>query len=172
MALVPQVVDAVAPIPVLAAGGIADGRGLAAALALGAQGINIGTRFLAATEARIGDDWKLAILAAHSEDAVKAEFADAVFPAVGPGGYRTLPRVLRTPFVDLWNARRDEATRESERLRGELMAALRAGRAHELVPFTGQTAGLIHDIQPAAEIVEEIAHEAEETLRRLENSTR
>jgi nitronate monooxygenase/enoyl-[acyl-carrier protein] reductase II len=73
MALVPQVVDAVSPIPVLAAGGIADGRGIAAAVMLGAQGVNMGTRFLASAEANISDDWKQAILAAQSEEAVKAE---------------------------------------------------------------------------------------------------
>src|SRR5262249_48174525 len=65
LALVPQVVDAVSPIPVVAAGGIADGRGLAAALLLGAQGVNIGTRFLASAEAPIGEAWKQALLAAE-----------------------------------------------------------------------------------------------------------
>ena len=60
MALVPAVVDAIAPVPVLAAGGIADGRGLAAALVLGAQGVNIGTRFLAAAEAEVPDGYKAA----------------------------------------------------------------------------------------------------------------
>ena len=172
LALVPQVVDAVAPITVLAAGGIADGRGLAAALALGAQGVNIGTRFLASAEAAIGDDWKLAILAAESEDTVKVEFADDVFPPAAPGGYSTLPRVIRTPFVEKWNARPSEAHRHSERLRGELTVALREGRAHELVPFTGQTAGMIHDILSAAEIVQNLVHDAETTLRRLEDSIR
>jgi len=73
MALVPQVVDAVSPTPVVAAGGIYDGRGIAAAFMLGAVGVNIGTRFLASQEAPIDDDWKQAIIEAHSEDAVKAE---------------------------------------------------------------------------------------------------
>ena len=61
------------PIPVIAAGGIADGRGLAAALVLGAQGINMGTRFLASREVPISEGWKQAILAAASEEAVKVE---------------------------------------------------------------------------------------------------
>ena len=74
MALVPQVVDAVSPIPVVAAGGIYDGRGIAAAFMLGAVGVNMGTRFLASKEAPIDDDWKQAIIEAHSEDAVKAPF--------------------------------------------------------------------------------------------------
>src|SRR5262249_40930980 len=86
LALVPQVVDAVAPTPVIAAGGIADGRGLAAALTLGAQGINIGTRFIASVEATISEDWKRRIVAASSEDAVKVLFADAIFPPPSAGG--------------------------------------------------------------------------------------
>jgi NAD(P)H-dependent flavin oxidoreductase YrpB (nitropropane dioxygenase family) len=73
LALVPQVVDAVAPIPVVAAGGIMDGRGLGAAIALGAQGVNMGTRFLASVECRIPESWKQAIVAAESENAVKVE---------------------------------------------------------------------------------------------------
>ena len=81
LSLVPKVIDAVSPIPVVAAGGIADGRGLAAALVLGAQGVNIGTRFLAPAEAEIDDEWKRRILAAKSGGAVKVEFADHVFPA-------------------------------------------------------------------------------------------
>lgn len=163
MALVPQVVDAVSPVPVVAAGGIADGRGLAAALALGAQGVNVGTRFVASAEAAaVGDDWKRAILAAESEDAVKVEFANYVFPPPSrEGGYGTLPRTLRTPFVEKWNRRRDEAKREAERLSRELLTAVRQGRGHELVPFTGQSAGMIHEILPASEIVRRMVAEAE-----------
>ena len=61
MALVPQVVDAVSPTPVVASGGIFDGRGIAAALMLGAAGVNLGTRFIASTEAPAPDEWKEAI---------------------------------------------------------------------------------------------------------------
>src|SRR5438132_11087356 len=69
LVLVPQVVAAVGPIPVLAAGGISDGRRLAAALALGAQGANVGTRFLAAADALVPDEWQQAILGAGADDA-------------------------------------------------------------------------------------------------------
>lgn len=166
MSLLPQVVDAVSPIPVVAAGGIADGRGLAAALVLGAQGVNIGTRFLASEEAGIDEEWKRRIVAAGSEDAVKVEFADHVFPAPSrEGGYGTLPRVLRTPFVEEWNQRQQEAEREAERLSKELITAVREDRGHELVPFTGQTAGMIREILPAGEIVRGMVREAEEVLR-------
>jgi enoyl-[acyl-carrier protein] reductase II len=173
MSLTPQVVDAVSPIPVVAAGGIADGRGLAAALLLGAQGINIGTRFLASTEATVPDDWKQWIVAADSEDAIKVEFADHVFPRPSrEGGYGTLPRVLRTPFVEEWNRRGDEVEPEAERLGGELVAAIRQGRAYELVPFTGQTAGQIHEVLSAGEIVRQMVAGAEEALRRANTSFR
>jgi enoyl-[acyl-carrier protein] reductase II len=166
MSLLPQVVDTVGPIPVVAAGGIAGGRGLAAALVLGAQGVNIGTRFLASAEARVDDEWKRRITAAESEDAVKVEFANHVFPAPSrEGGYGALPRVLRTPFVEEWNQRRDEVEHEAERLSNDLITAIQQGRAHELVPFTGQTAGMIHEIMPAGEIVRRMVAEAEKTLQ-------
>jgi nitronate monooxygenase/enoyl-[acyl-carrier protein] reductase II len=90
MALVPQVVDVVSPIPVVAAGGIFDGRGIAAAFMLGAVGVNMGTRFLASKEAPIEDAWKAAIAAAQSEDAVKPEGLNAIQPLPGMGGYGTV----------------------------------------------------------------------------------
>jgi len=166
LALVPQVVDAVAPVPVLAAGGIADGCGLAAALVLGAQGVNIGTRFMAAAEAEIPDAFKAAIVAAGSEDAVKLEFAAAVFPPRPEDGFATEPRALRTPFVDRGNADPAAVEAERERLAGELVDAVRAGRGHELVPFAGQTAGLITSVQPAGAIVRGLVADAEPALRR------
>jgi enoyl-[acyl-carrier protein] reductase II len=165
MTLIPQVADAVDPIPVLAAGGVADGRGLAAALVLGAQGANVGTRFLASQEASADEGWKQSILEAESEDVVRFETWKEIFPA-GEGAYETVPRVMRTSFVDEWQGRPEDARRESERLRGELMSVVQERRPHELVPFTGQTAGLIHNIRPAGESVRGIVSEAEEALRR------
>jgi enoyl-[acyl-carrier protein] reductase II len=166
MALVPQVVDAVGDVPVIAAGGIADGRGLAAALILGAQGVNIGTRFVASEEVQVSPDWKQAIVSAASEDAVKVEFAADVFPPTGPDGYQTLPRALRTPFIDEGNSDRERMKREGKRLGAEMVGAVIEGRGHEYVPFTGQTAGMIHDIRPAGDIVRDMVAEAEEVLRR------
>jgi enoyl-[acyl-carrier protein] reductase II len=163
--LIPQVVDAVSPIPVVAAGGIADGRGLAAALVLGAQGINIGTRFLASTEAPISTGWKQAILAAESEDAIQVEVWNDFLASVS-GAYGTVPRALSSPFIEAWRHRRDDAKREAERLRGEVMAAIRQGRLGDLLPCAGQTVGMIREILPAAEIVRRIVVEAEEALKR------
>lgn len=164
MALVPQVVDAVRPLPVLAAGGIADGRGIAAALMLGAEGANLGTRFLASVEAPIPDAWKRAIIAARSEDAVKVSFWNEVMPQPGRGGYGTVPRALRTPFWEQWGPRPAEAAQRADEIRAELGAALSQGRFDEYVPFAGETAGLIREVLPVAEIVRRLVAETTETL--------
>jgi enoyl-[acyl-carrier protein] reductase II len=113
---------------------------------------------------RIRTEIEQARVDAASEDAVKVEFANAVFPPPGEGGYDTLPHVLRTSFVDDWNTRAGDVPREAERLRTELMNVLAAGRAHELVPFSGQSAGLIREILPAAEILRRLVAEAEAAL--------
>lgn len=166
MTLIPQVVDAVDPIPVLAAGGVADGRGLAAALVLGAQGANVGTRFLASEEASADEAWKRAILRAESEDVVRFEVFKEILPSSSERAYDTVPRVMRTAFVEEWQGRPEEARREAQRLRAELMSAIEERRPHELLPFTGQTAGLVRDVLPAAEIVRAMVAEAEQALER------
>ena len=167
MVLVPQVVDAVAPIPVLAAGGVADGRGLAAALALGAAGANVGTRFLASEEASTDEGWQRQIVAAESDEAVRFEAWSAIMPPRAPGAYDVVPRVIRTDFVREWESRPAEAASEADRLRAEIMGSIREGRTHEIVPFAGQTAGLIKDVQPAAAIVGDLVAEAERALERV-----
>lgn len=164
LALIPQVVDAVRPIPVVAAGGIADGRGLAAALILGAQGINIGTRFLASVEAPISDMWKKAIVSANSEDTVKVEVWNDIFPRRA-AAYDTVPRAIRTPFIEKWQKSRDAAQRDAERLRAEVLSAIQQGRMEEFIPWAGQTVGLVHEVLPAAEIVKRIVADAEENLK-------
>jgi nitronate monooxygenase/enoyl-[acyl-carrier protein] reductase II len=164
LALVPQVVDAVAPLPVVAAGGIADGRGLAAALALGADGVNVGTRFLTSIEARIAEEWKRAVLAASAEDAVKVDFAEHLVPPPTEGGWLTVPRALRTQFIEKWLGRSHDVASQAAELRNELMTVMRQERMHEYLPLAGQSAGAIADIVPAAEIVRRIVAEAQHTL--------
>src|SRR5215218_9916304 len=143
--LVPQVVDAVAPIPVVAAGGIFDGRGLAAALVLGAAGVSLGTRFLASLEAPIEENWRQAVLAARSEDAIKAESLNAVNPLPATAGFGTVLRSLRTPFLEEWNSRLVEAERQRDRLRAEMTTAVQVGRRIDFLATAGQTAGAITD---------------------------
>ncbi|MHC6595228.1 NAD(P)H-dependent flavin oxidoreductase [Arthrobacter sp. C152] len=165
--LLPQVVDTVAPVPVLAAGGIADGRGVAAAMALGAQGVNVGTRFLASVEASISEDWKRALVAAEAPDAVKVEVWDDIFPKPANGAFDVVPRALRTPFISKWQTDRTGAARQAAGLQEDLAAGMREGRMEEYVPFTGQSAGLISSILPAAVIVEQLVAEAVGALTRI-----
>src|SRR5690606_17710850 len=99
LALTPMVVDAVAPVPVLAAGGIADGRGLAAALALGADGVLLGTRFLASDEAPMHDNFKQAIVAGDGHDTVLTEIPDIAAGVVWPGA---MSRAKRNRVVERW----------------------------------------------------------------------
>ena len=163
MVLVPQIADALGPVPVLAAGGIADGRGLAAALVLGAAGANVGTRFLASEEASAADAWKSAIVAARPEDCVRFEAWSAIMPP--SPGYPVVPRVIRTPFVDEWRAREAEAGQHAGELRAQIMGSVREGRPESLTPFTGQTAGLVGEVLPAGEIVRRMAADACDALR-------
>ena len=166
MALVPQVVDAVSPIPVVAAGGIYDGRGVAAAFMLGAVGVNIGTRFLASKEAPIDEDWKQAIIEAHSEDAVRAEVINDIIPVPGAVGYGTVGRTLRTPFLDEWSSKREEARRHGERLWAEIAERIRRGRRRETLVWAGQTAGGVREVLSVAEIMRHLVDEAEAALAR------
>jgi NAD(P)H-dependent flavin oxidoreductase YrpB (nitropropane dioxygenase family) len=163
MPLIPMVVDAVAPIPVLAAGGFADGRGLVAALSLGADGILLGTRFLASEESPLHPNFKQAIVDSDGHDTQLSEIPDIASGLVWPGAKT---RSRRNRFVERW-AGREWALRQS---RAEAMAKLRAARESGDVdegPLSmGQDAGLIHDIPPAAQIVTRIAQEAEEILSR------
>jgi enoyl-[acyl-carrier protein] reductase II len=164
MALVPQVVDAVSPVPVVAAGGIFDGRGIAAAFMLGAVGVNMGTRFLASKEAPISDEWKQAITRAQSEHAVKVEVLNDITPLPGTAGFGTVLRSLRTPFLEEWGGKREEARRNSDRLREHLVSTHQAGRQHDTLLTAGQTAGGIKEILSVAEIMRRLVSEAEEAL--------
>ena len=166
MALVPQVVDAVSPIPVVAAGGIFDGRGIAAAFMLGAVGVNLGTRFLASKEAPISEEWKQAIVGARSEDAVKADVLNDITPLPGTAGFGTVLRSIGTPFLEEWGAKREEARRDRDRLRDHLVSTHQAGRQHDTLLTAGQTAGGIKDIPPVAEVMRRLLAETEAALSR------
>ena len=170
MTLVPQVVDAVSPIPVVASGGIFDGRGIAAALMLGAVGVNLGTRFIASKEAPGSEEWKQAILHANSEDSIKVEVLNDISPVPGAVGFGTVLRSLRTPFLDEWSGKREEARRDRDRLRGEILATHQAGRPHETLLTAGQTAGGIKEVLPVAEIMRRLVIETEAALSRAEAS--
>ena len=166
LVLVPSIVDLAGQVPVIAAGGIADGRGIAAALTLGAQGVSLGTRFLATHEMTIDQVWKNRILAADALDAVKVPHAERVMPpfTLPQTGAPFTPRSLRTPLIEQLETDPDSV--HPDHAGPQLVQAIRAGRGHEFLPFTGQSAGLIHDIVPAAELLARLITETIDALRR------
>src|SRR5579871_2457847 len=163
MPLLPMVVDAVSPIPVLAAGGFADGRGLVAALALGAQGILLGTRFLATVESPLHPNFKQAIVDSDGHDTQLSEIPDIAAGQVWPGA---MTRSRRNRFVERWAGRDWDLRRDRAEAWAKLNAARQSGDVDEGPLSMGQDAGLIHDIPPAGEIVTRIVREAEEILGR------
>jgi nitronate monooxygenase len=158
VALVPQVVDAVRQ-PVIAAGGIADGRGLVAALALGASGALLGTRFITAREAIAPEFFKTAVLNAGSGDTVLSD------------AFTGLPmRGLRNRFADEYAAAKAPVLPpmlQSNAAEDIYRAAAQKGDAEFFPMPAGQSAGLVDDLPPAGDIVRAIVDEAREVLRRL-----
>ena len=160
--LVPAVVDAVAPTPVVAAGGIADGRGLAAALMLGAHGALIGTRFYASAEALGPEGAKQRIVAARGNETARTRVFDVVrsyaWPAAYPG------RALRNLFLDRWHGRESVLEAALEVERPAYQAAARAGDYDTAVVWAGEVVDLIKSVGSAAELVAQISAEAEQHL--------
>jgi NAD(P)H-dependent flavin oxidoreductase YrpB (nitropropane dioxygenase family) len=173
MVLVPAVVDAVtaavpkssAP-PVVAAGGVADGRGLAAALVLGAEGVLVGTRFLATDEAAVPPVWKAAICSASEIDTVHTLVANLV---ARPTWAEVAPsRVLRTRAIQTWLGREDELKALDPTERQSIAAAWAQargdGRKDDTEIIAGQDCGLIHEVLTASDVVRRIVVDAEEIL--------
>ncbi|MGC4770349.1 NAD(P)H-dependent flavin oxidoreductase [Micromonospora sp. DT44] len=176
MALVPAVVDAVGPVPVVVAGGIADGRGVAAALALGAQGVMLGTRFLAAAEAATHEVYRRHLIAAAGVDAVYTRCFD--------GGWPHAPhRALRNGTLRRWEAAGSPQAphRPGE---GDVVAVDAADRNHhryeDLIPlpdmtgdledmalYAGQSVHLVHEVLPAARLIHDMAVQAATTVGAL-----
>ncbi len=157
MALVPQVVDAV-EIPVIAAGGIADGRGLAASLMLGAQGIQMGTRFLTAEECRISDTYKQMVIDATDSDTI-------VTGRTFGRGVRSLKSPLSQQLLEM-----EKQGASFEDVEALTMGALRKAVCQEDREhgdfMAGQIAGLVHKRQSAKEIIEEIVSQAENMMKK------
>ena len=162
MPLVPMIVSAVAPIPVLAAGGVADGRGLAAALALGADGVLLGTRFLATDESPIAKGFKQAIVESDGHDTIVTDIPDVANGQVWPGAY---VRVRRNRFIEEWIGREGELRRRRVEVAAQLREAAKAGDPDRGAIMLGQTAGLIDRVEPAVDLVRQIASDAESILR-------
>jgi nitronate monooxygenase len=174
MALVPRVVDAV-DVPVVAAGGIGDGRGLAAVLALGADAGWIGTRFLATDEARVHERYRRRVVEAAETDTVAGTAFDRGWPDVPH-------RVLRNDTVDEWEAagRPEDGSRPGEddvvarvdgrpvrRYEDSLATPDATGDVEELPLYAGQSSGLVADVRPAGTVVDRLASEARAAIGRL-----
>jgi nitronate monooxygenase/enoyl-[acyl-carrier protein] reductase II len=177
--LVPAVLQAVAPLPVIAAGGIATGRGLVAALGLGAEAVSMGTRFLASEESRASHEYKQRVVRARAEDTVHTTLFDVGWPDAPH-------RVLRNKAVDEWEAagRPPSGRRPGE---GTIVGRMPVGGTMTDVPryftgnamigfegdleytalYAGESCSLVNDIRPAAAIVRDIVAEAEAVLREL-----
>ena len=156
MALVPQVVDAV-DIPVIAAGGIADGRGMAAAMMLGASAVQIGTRFLVADECRVHENFKERIL--------KAKDIDTTITGMSTGHpVRVIRNKLARAFEEL--EKKNAPIEELDALgRGALRKAVVLGDMDNGSVMSGQIAGLVHKKQSAKAIMEEMYGEYQEIVR-------
>jgi len=131
---------------------------------LGAAGVNLGTRFIASIEAPAPNEWKKAITAARSQDAGKVDVLNDISPIPGTKGFPTVPRSLPTAFLEEWSGKREEARRERDRLRGQIVATTQAGRQHECILWAGQTVGGIDEILSVSEIMHRLMAETEAAL--------
>jgi nitronate monooxygenase len=162
--LLPQVVDACPDKPVVAAGGIADGRGLAAAMLLGAEGVLMGTRFYASQEADGHPQAKRCIVEAGSGQTVRSIVFDLSRQMRWPAQYTG--RLLRNRHAEIWLGREDELASRMDEVGPEYAAARERGDFDIAGVIAGDACALIHDIPSAGEIVERIVREAKLLLTR------
>jgi len=177
--IVPAVVEAVQPVPVIAAGGIANGRGVVAALSLGAQAVSIGTRFLCSEETQVVRAYKERVVKSKAEDTVYTFLFDVGWPDAAH-------RVLRNKATDEWEAagRPASGQRPAE---GSIIGTMTLAGTTVEVPryavfpplpgftgdiehaalYAGESCSLINDIKPAAQIVRDVVREAEEIITQM-----
>ena len=172
LTLVPEVADLIAarsPETLLcAAGGIADGRGLAAALALGADGVLMGSRFYASQEARVHQNFRDVAIAASGDDTVRSRVLDIMLGDLWPWPERYSFRTVRSEATDQWHGREAELQinlKAGAGLSAQAIGGLARGDTRTLNAIVGEAAGLIHSIAPAGEILETVVREAEAILR-------
>ncbi len=180
LTLLPEVVEAIRPLPVIAAGGIAHGGGLVAALSLGAQAVSLGTRFLASEEARAAREYKERVIQSRAEDTVLTFLFDIGWP-------QAAHRVLRNQAVREWEARGCPASGQRPGEGSTIGRMPLAETTVEVVKYSvfpptegftgdmeqaalyaGESCSLIHHIKPAGQIVQDMAREAQETLGHLD----
>ena len=177
--IVPAVVEAVGPVPVIASGGIANGRGVVAALTLGAQAVSMGTRFVASEEIQVVQAYKQRIVASKAEDTEYTLLFDVGWP-------NAAHRVLRNAAMDEWEAAGSPASGQRPGEGGSVGTMPMAGESMEvpkygifppmpgfkgdieqMALYAGESCRLIHDIKPAGQIIRDIMQEAEAILEEM-----
>lgn len=168
LTLVPEVADFIAAHSpetlLLAAGGIADGRGLAAALMLGADGVLVGTRLWASSEALVKERHRACILASNGDGTLRTRVPDIARQLAWPAGFTA--RIRRNAFTERWHGREEELERNAAVEGPRYRQAFEEGDPDHTGVWFGEAAGLIHAIEPAAVIVERMANEARLRLER------
>lgn len=168
MTLVPELADLLAARApqslLLAAGGIADGRGLAAALMLGADGVLVGSRLWASQEALVHPNLHKAALAATGDDTIRTSVTDIARQYEWPERFNI--RVVKNAFVDEWHGREAQLRAVNDAQAARYSLAVAEGDAGTAASIAGEAVGLIHSIEPAATIIERMAGQAEVLLGR------
>jgi nitronate monooxygenase len=168
--LLPAVVDLAGSVPILAAGGISDGRGLAAARTLGAEGVLMGTRFFASLEALGSESLKNRIVASGGDDTVRTRVFDIARGLDWPAEYTG--RAITNRFSSTWHGREEELSKKANEMAQAYEVARREGDVETLALFAGEGTDLVRDTQTAAEIVKRMVNEAEALLARLAKASR
>jgi nitronate monooxygenase len=161
--MVPAVIEVAGGIPVIAAGGIADGRGVAAVLMLGAEGAWIGTRFVASRESATNEWGKERVIRASADDTVLTQAYDLAMESPFPDWISD--RVLRNDYTDEWHSRNAEVIAARPILQAKLTEAIQSGNVSLAPVRAGNSSGLISEILPAGDIVRRIVAETEAILR-------
>lgn len=161
--LVPAVLDLAGSIPVLAAGGIADGRGVAAALVLGAQGAVLGTRFYASSEALGSDRLKEVLASSHGSETTKTRAFDVLRGRQWPPQFSG--RAIRNDFVRTWSDRLPELVARTRDVMPLFLKAQADGDPSQAMIWAGECVDLIKSVEPAATLVHDIGLQAEAQLR-------
>lgn len=164
LALLPAVVELASSVPVLAAGGIVDGKGLAAAMAMGASGAWMGTRFLATPEANARPSWKRAIVEAGPEDTIHSLAFDTLAGRDWPGSG---VRAIKNRFTEEWDGRELELAQRRLEVQERMLQAEREDDPTMTGLYAGVGVGAIRDIRPAADLVRDIVAEAEAVISSL-----
>ena len=174
MTLVPEVADLLAaksPATLLcAAGGIADGRGLAAALMLGADGVLVGSRLWASSEANVSPRMHAAALAATGDDTIRSQVMDLARKLDWPSRYTA--RVLRNAYIERWHGREAELLAVADEEAAKYRQAWADGDPEGSNTFIGEAAGLIPAIEPAAVLIERMVSEAEACVHGAANAVK